>query len=117
MVPALQSYAGGMPEALQPVAAWLLSHTYLVVFFGALIDATGIPFPGRLILVAAGAFAVGVVAASAATAQAAQTTATAASTPGKRRFDQGWTAGFDRYGRGVRLWIIPWNGRGWVTRA
>ena len=57
MVPPLQSYAGGMPEALQPVAAWLLSHTYLVVFFGALIDSTGIPFPGRLILVAAGAFA------------------------------------------------------------
>lgn len=46
-----------MPEALQPVAAWLLTHTYLVVFVGALIDSTGIPFPGRLILVAAGAFA------------------------------------------------------------
>ena len=46
-----------MPVALQPVATWLLTHTYLVVFVGALIDATGIPFPGRLILVAAGAFA------------------------------------------------------------
>src|SRR2546421_12107123 len=57
MVPALQSYAGDMPEALQPLGAWLLQHTYLVVFVGALIDATGIPFPGRLILVAAGAFA------------------------------------------------------------
>src|SRR5256885_4084672 len=55
MVPALQSYAGDMPEALQPLGAWLLQHTYLVVFVGALIDATGIPFPGRLILVAAGA--------------------------------------------------------------
>jgi len=38
------------------VAAWFLTHTYLVVFVGALIDSTGIPFPGRLILVAAGAF-------------------------------------------------------------
>jgi len=46
-----------MPEALQPLGAWLLNHTYLVVFVGALIDATGIPFPGRLILVVAGAFA------------------------------------------------------------
>ena len=46
-----------MPAALQPVATWLLTHTYLVVFVGALIDATGIPFPGRLILVAAGTFA------------------------------------------------------------
>jgi membrane protein DedA with SNARE-associated domain len=46
-----------MPEALQPVATWLFQHTYLIVFVGALIDSTGIPFPGRLILVAAGAFA------------------------------------------------------------
>lgn len=46
-----------MPDALQPVASWLLANTYLVVFVGALIDSTGIPFPGRLILVAAGAFA------------------------------------------------------------
>lgn len=38
-----------MPEALQP-------YTYLAVFVGALVDATGIPIPGRLILVAAGAF-------------------------------------------------------------
>jgi membrane protein DedA with SNARE-associated domain len=46
-----------MPEVLQPLAAWLLEHTYLVVFVAALIDSTGIPFPGRIILVAAGAFA------------------------------------------------------------
>jgi len=57
LVLALQTYAGDMPEALQPVGAWLFQHTYLVVFVGALIDATGIPFPGRLILIAAGAFA------------------------------------------------------------
>ena len=35
--------------------AWLAENTYLVVFFGTLIDATGFPFPGRLLLVAAGA--------------------------------------------------------------
>src|SRR5678815_3876772 len=58
---------------------------------------------------AAGALvAVGVVAASAATVHAAQRTAAATSTRG--RFDQGWTAWFDRYGRGVLVWIIPWNG-------
>ncbi|HEY2991795.1 MAG TPA: DedA family protein [Methylomirabilota bacterium] len=45
-----------MPESLQPLAVWLVQHTYLVVFVAALIDSTGIPFPGRLILVAAGAF-------------------------------------------------------------
>ena len=46
-----------MPESLQPLAVWLIQHTYLIVFVGALIDSTGIPFPGRLILVAAGALA------------------------------------------------------------
>ena len=46
-----------MSESLQPFAAWLVQHTYIVVFAGALVDATGIPFPGRLLLVAAGAFA------------------------------------------------------------
>ena len=34
---------------------WLAAHTYVVAFAGALIDATGLPFPGRLLLVAAGA--------------------------------------------------------------
>jgi membrane protein DedA with SNARE-associated domain len=46
-----------MPDALQPLAAWLGEHTALVVFVAALIDATGIPFPGRVVLVGAGAFA------------------------------------------------------------
>jgi len=36
---------------------WLGAHTYAVVFVGTLIDASGIPFPGRLLLVAAGAVA------------------------------------------------------------
>jgi membrane protein DedA with SNARE-associated domain len=35
----------------------LARHTYGVVFLATLIDATGFPFPGRLILAAAGAYA------------------------------------------------------------
>src|SRR5262245_7555144 len=85
------------PEALGGDAAVFLAPVFVVVAFeGAGAEVFAV---------------VGVVAASAATAQAAQTTATATSTRGMRRFDQGWTAGFDRYGRGVRVWIIPWNGR------
>src|SRR5262245_66014537 len=37
--------------------AWLSAHTYAVVFVATLIDATAIPFPGRIILAAAGAVA------------------------------------------------------------
>jgi membrane protein DedA with SNARE-associated domain len=36
---------------------WLGRHTYSAVFVGTLIDASGIPFPGRLLLIAAGAIA------------------------------------------------------------
>lgn len=36
---------------------WLATYTYPVVFFGTLIDASGVPFPGRLLLIAAGALA------------------------------------------------------------
>jgi membrane protein DedA with SNARE-associated domain len=39
------------------VLDWLGAHTYAVVFVGTLIDASGVPFPGRLLLVAAGALA------------------------------------------------------------
>jgi membrane protein DedA with SNARE-associated domain len=39
---------------IETLLAWLAAHTYEVVFVGALIDATGLPFPGRLILAAAG---------------------------------------------------------------
>lgn len=42
-------------EALRPLFDWLAEHTYLVVFFGTVIDATGLPFPGRILLAAAGA--------------------------------------------------------------
>ena len=40
---------------VETLLAWLAAHTYEVVFVGALVDATGLPFPGRLILAAAGA--------------------------------------------------------------
>lgn len=36
---------------------WLAAYIYPVVFVGILVDATGIPFPGRFLLVAAGAAA------------------------------------------------------------
>lgn len=36
---------------------WLAAYTYPVVFIGTLIDASGLPFPGRLLLIAAGAIA------------------------------------------------------------
>jgi membrane protein DedA with SNARE-associated domain len=39
------------------VVEWLAAYTYPVVFVGTLIDASGFPFPGRLLLVAAGALA------------------------------------------------------------
>jgi|ERR687892_627965 membrane protein DedA with SNARE-associated domain len=48
-----------MTDALQLFAQWLARHTYAVVIAGATIDATGFPFPGRLLLVAAGAIAAG----------------------------------------------------------
>jgi membrane protein DedA with SNARE-associated domain len=44
-------------ETLRPLFDWLVDHTYVVVFIGTVIDATGLPFPGRLLLAAAGAMA------------------------------------------------------------
>ena len=44
-------------DVLRPLLETLAEHAYVVVFFGALIDATGVPFPGRLLLAAAGAWA------------------------------------------------------------
>jgi membrane protein DedA with SNARE-associated domain len=44
-------------ETLRPLFDWLVEHTYVVVFIGTVIDATGLPFPGRLLLAAAGAMA------------------------------------------------------------
>jgi membrane protein DedA with SNARE-associated domain len=44
-------------DVLRPLADAFVAHAYLVVFVGALIDATGLPFPGRLLLAGAGAYA------------------------------------------------------------
>lgn len=44
---------GSPPPA--PVFDPLAAHTYPVVFVGTLVDASGVPFPRRLLLVAAGA--------------------------------------------------------------
>lgn len=46
-----------MTGIVQQLTAWLVEHTYVVVFLSSLIDATAIPFPGRIVLAAAGAFA------------------------------------------------------------
>jgi membrane protein DedA with SNARE-associated domain len=44
-------------EALAPVWSFFVAHAYAVIFVATVIDATGIPFPGRLLLIAAGAYA------------------------------------------------------------
>lgn len=47
--------AGGMELLAEQGLDWLNTYTFTVVFIGVLIDASGLPFPGRLLLVAAGA--------------------------------------------------------------
>jgi membrane protein DedA with SNARE-associated domain len=42
-------------EGLQPYLAFFATYRYAVVFVAAAIDSTGVPFPGRLILIVAGA--------------------------------------------------------------
>jgi membrane protein DedA with SNARE-associated domain len=37
-----------------PLDAWFHEHLYAVVFLGALVDATGVPFPGRIMLITVG---------------------------------------------------------------
>jgi membrane protein DedA with SNARE-associated domain len=44
-------------DVIQPFLGWLHQHLFAVVFVASMIDATGLPFPGRAILVAAGIFA------------------------------------------------------------
>jgi membrane protein DedA with SNARE-associated domain len=44
-------------DVLRPFVDAFVGHTYVVVFSVALIDATGVPFPGRLLLAGAGAYA------------------------------------------------------------
>jgi membrane protein DedA with SNARE-associated domain len=46
-------------ETLRPYLELFAQHLYLLVFLSSLIDATGIPFPGRIILVLAGTVAAG----------------------------------------------------------
>jgi membrane protein DedA with SNARE-associated domain len=46
-------------DAVQPFLGWLHEHLLSVVFVTSLIDATGVPFPGRALLVAAGIAASG----------------------------------------------------------
>lgn len=43
-------------ETAERFIAFLIPHLYLTVFIVSVIDATGVPFPGRIILVLAGAF-------------------------------------------------------------
>jgi membrane protein DedA with SNARE-associated domain len=46
------------PLGIHPLGSWLVGHTYALVFVAALVDATAIPFPGRVVLATAGALAV-----------------------------------------------------------
>lgn len=46
-----------MKDIAATAVRWLVSYAYPVVFVGTLIDASGIPFPGRVLLIAAGALA------------------------------------------------------------
>ena len=41
-------------ESVQPFLGWLHEHLFAVVFVASLVDATGLPFPGRATLVVAG---------------------------------------------------------------
>ncbi len=41
-------------ESLQPFLGWLREHLFAAVFVASLVDATGLPFPGRALLVVAG---------------------------------------------------------------
>jgi MYXO-CTERM domain-containing protein len=47
-------------DILHALTGWLAAHTYVVAFLATAIDGTGLPFPGRLILMAAGALAASV---------------------------------------------------------
>jgi membrane protein DedA with SNARE-associated domain len=44
-------------DSVQPYLDLFAAHLYLLVFFASLIDATGFPFPGRIMLVVAGTIA------------------------------------------------------------
>jgi membrane protein DedA with SNARE-associated domain len=44
-------------DALTPYLAFFVAHVYAIVFVAAMIDATGLPFPGRFLIITAGAVA------------------------------------------------------------
>lgn len=56
MAPRLHNDAA-MDAVVRPLLDGFNDHTYAIVFAMALIDASGVPFPGRVLLVAAGAYA------------------------------------------------------------
>lgn len=39
-----------------PIDGWLREYLYVVVFLGGIVDAVGIPFPGRIMLITVGSF-------------------------------------------------------------
>jgi membrane protein DedA with SNARE-associated domain len=41
-------------ESIEPLLRWLHVHLFAVVLLSSFVDATGIPFPGRAVLIAAG---------------------------------------------------------------
>lgn len=45
-------------DNIAPYLAFLTDNLYPIVFIAAMIDATGVPFPGRLLVITAGALAV-----------------------------------------------------------
>jgi membrane-associated protein len=47
------------PDAARPYMAFVVDHLYTAAFVVAVIDSTGLPFPGRVLLIAAGAFSAG----------------------------------------------------------
>jgi membrane protein DedA with SNARE-associated domain len=44
-------------ESIEPLLSWLHLHLFAVVLVSSFIDATGVPFPGRAVLIAAGVVA------------------------------------------------------------
>jgi membrane protein DedA with SNARE-associated domain len=46
-----------MDDVVAWLVRWMAVYTYPIVFVGTLVDASGVPFPGRVLLVAAGAAA------------------------------------------------------------
>jgi membrane protein DedA with SNARE-associated domain len=104
---------------VESLTAWLVEHTYAVVFVSSLVDATAFPFPGRIILAAAGAFA--------AAGDASLTLVIALGTAGVIITDHAWyfagSLGSNRllrlycrltFSSAALLWTAVWVGAGWL---